>query len=140
MVYSNLFKTLETKGLTNQALVDIAKLSYGTVFKIHEGLNVPMGVIEKICNSIDCSPSDVFEYINLPEITRDNSNHEHYKQDIYQCDKKGNIIQRFHGPRDAGRKLGKQHSAISECLNGNRKTAYGSIWKYAAEVCHQNAL
>ena len=39
-------------------------------------------------------------------------------------------IESFKSVSAAGKSLGKSHTAISECVNGNRKIAYGFKWKY----------
>ena len=54
---------------------------------------------------------------------------------ILMYDKKGNFIKRFECIHDANEYLGKGKycSAISMCLTGRRKTAYGYIFRYAEE-------
>jgi group I intron endonuclease len=49
---------------------------------------------------------------------------------VLQYDKQGNFIKIWECGFDAARFLGKPNSAISECCNGKRKTAYGYIWRF----------
>jgi transcriptional regulator with XRE-family HTH domain len=53
------------------------------------------------------------------------------KQPIYQYDLDGKFIAEHKTTRAASRAIGKgeNSSAIVRCLNGNRKTAYGFVWK-----------
>ncbi len=50
---------------------------------------------------------------------------------VQQCDLNGNVIQEFISASEAERTIsGKFTGAISHCLNGKTKTAYGYIWKF----------
>lgn len=51
---------------------------------------------------------------------------------IYKTDLHGNIIAEYYGANEAIRQLGYGcASHIGECCRGERKTAYGFMWKYA---------
>lgn len=51
-------------------------------------------------------------------------------KEIYQCDEKGNIIQKWDSIAEASRALNCQRSCILRCLSGSRKTFRKYIWKY----------
>lgn len=52
---------------------------------------------------------------------------------IYQFDKSGNFICEWDSASSAASFLNKSPSAISECCNGKRKSAYNYIWKFQKE-------
>ena len=60
-------------------------------------------------------------------ITQRNS-HPRRKQ-VYQFNKKGELIAVFQSTREAERSTNICHNNISQCVNGQRKTAGGFIWK-----------
>ncbi len=49
---------------------------------------------------------------------------------ILQYDLDGNLIKRWDSIADANRYFGRGHSAISLCLTGRKRTAYGFKWEY----------
>lgn len=49
---------------------------------------------------------------------------------IQQLDMNGNLIAEHHGAREVERKFGYKFSGINRAARGERKTAYGYIWKY----------
>jgi len=51
-------------------------------------------------------------------------------KNIIQYDKQMTFIKEWKSASEAGIVLNKQASAISECCNGKRKSAYGYIWKF----------
>lgn len=59
-----------------------------------------------------------------------NKSRNKLKRAILQFDKKNNFIKEFRGLVDASKKLNGSPSNIWRCLNGQRKTAYGYVWKY----------
>ena len=64
-----------------------------------------------------------------------NEANETKKKSILMYDKEGNFIRKFDSTADVNEYLGKGRycSAISMCLTGRRKTAYGYVFKYAEE-------
>ena len=53
---------------------------------------------------------------------------------VDQIDKvTGEVLRQWDRAMDVERELGYNHSAISQCCNGKKQTAYGYIWKYALE-------
>jgi len=49
---------------------------------------------------------------------------------ILQYDLEGNFIKEWVNAVEAGKSLNKSSSAINECCNEKRKTAYKYVWKY----------
>jgi group I intron endonuclease len=49
---------------------------------------------------------------------------------VLQYELKGNFIKEWPNATEAGKSLNKQNSAISECCNKKRKSAYGYLWKF----------
>lgn len=56
---------------------------------------------------------------------------------VAQYDLDGNYIQSFESISDAERKTGCNNSKICACCKGNRKQAYGYIWKYKGDVINE---
>lgn len=50
---------------------------------------------------------------------------------INQYDKQGKLIKTWENSRNIFLETGMSNWSISECCRGNRKTAYGFIWRYA---------
>lgn len=65
----------------------------------------------------------------------DNKSGEAHKKPILMLDKEGNFIRYFECVKDTDEFFGKKDasSAVSKCLKGRRKTAYGYVFKYANE-------
>ena len=49
---------------------------------------------------------------------------------ILQYDLQNNFIKEWSSATEAGKFLNKKNSAISECCNNKRKSAYNFIWKF----------
>lgn len=64
-----------------------------------------------------------------------NKSGEAHKKPISMFDKEGNFIRYFECVKDTDEFFGKKDasSAVSACLTGRRKTAYGYVFKYADE-------
>lgn len=63
-------------------------------------------------------------------------NHRNLKMEVYQLDKKTNvIIAQFESTRDAARSLGdeRKNAHIRECCRGLRKSAYGYKWSFVSD-------
>ena len=60
--YVGLWKLLLEKGLQKQDLVEQVGLSSATVAKMGKGEPVSNKVLEKICNFLGCSVSDIISY------------------------------------------------------------------------------
>lgn len=59
-------------------------------------------------------------------------NEDHYRSiPVLQYDKNNNFINEFPSISEAVRQLGfSNHSNIGKCMNGERQSAYGFIWKF----------
>jgi heat shock protein HspQ len=62
---------------------------------------------------------------------QENMQNKDYVRHILQMDKFGNVINEFKSVRDAARKLLINGGNLNECVNGNRKSAGGFLFKYA---------
>lgn len=49
---------------------------------------------------------------------------------VLQYSLDGVFVAEYFSATEAGRKTGFRQSGISECCNGNQKTAYGYVWRY----------
>jgi len=106
-----------------------AKLSTDMLATIGNNETLPLMIIEKIAKVLSCQPKDVVKMPDSPIP---------FKTTIFDkatavimCDLRGNEIRRFDSINEAARFLGKPPGAISRCLNGKGKKAYGYRWKRA---------
>lgn len=56
-----------------------------------------------------------------------------FKIPVCQFDKQNNFITEFPSATEAGLSLNKKSSAISECCNKKRKSAYGYVWMFKSD-------
>ena len=61
--YKRLFKKLIDLGMTNNELMEKAKVSKSTFYKMKNGQNVTTDVLLRICNALDCDIEDIMECI-----------------------------------------------------------------------------
>lgn len=61
--YKRLFKKLIDLDMTNNELMEKAKVSKSTFYKIKNGQNVTTDVLLRICNALDCDIEDIMECI-----------------------------------------------------------------------------
>lgn len=59
--YRPLWETMEQKGITQYYLLK-SGIDNKTLDNLKKGKNVTLLTIEKLCNIIDCSPNDIFEF------------------------------------------------------------------------------
>lgn len=62
--YKKLFKRLIDIEMKNTELMDKAKVSRSTFYKIKNGENVTTDVLLRICNVLECDISEIVECIN----------------------------------------------------------------------------
>ena len=62
--YKKLFKKLIDIEMKNTELMDKAKVSKSTFYKIKNGENVTTDVLLRICNVLECDISDIVECVN----------------------------------------------------------------------------
>ena len=62
--YKKLFKKLIDIEMKSTELMDIAKVSKSTFYKIKNGENVTTDVLLRICNVLGCDISEIVECVN----------------------------------------------------------------------------
>ncbi|HER2530272.1 TPA: helix-turn-helix domain-containing protein [Streptococcus pyogenes] len=62
--YKKLFKKLIDKDMKNTELMNKAKVSKSTFYKIKNGDNVTTDVLLRICNVLECDISEIVECVN----------------------------------------------------------------------------
>ena len=62
--YKRLFKKLIDLDMTNNELMERAKVSKSTFYKIKNGDNVTTDVLLRICNVLECDISEIVECVN----------------------------------------------------------------------------
>ena len=62
--YKKLFKMLIDVEMKNTELMDKAKISKSTFYKIKSGENVTTDVLLRICDVLECDISDIVECVN----------------------------------------------------------------------------
>ena len=63
--YKRLFKKLIDLDMTNNELMEKAKVSKSTFFKIKNGQNVTTDVLLRICNALDCDIEEIVECVEI---------------------------------------------------------------------------
>ncbi|WP_257244392.1 helix-turn-helix transcriptional regulator [Anaerococcus sp. HMSC075B03] len=63
--YKRLFKKLIDLDMTNNELMEKAKVSKNTFYKIKNGQNVTTDVLLRICSALDCDIKEIFECVNI---------------------------------------------------------------------------
>lgn len=63
--YKRLFKKLIDLDMTNNELMERAKVSKSTFYKMKNGQNVTTDVLLRICNALDCDVEEIVECIRI---------------------------------------------------------------------------
>ena len=63
--YKRLFKILIDLDMTNNELMEKAKVSKSTFYKMKNGQNVTTDVLLRICNALDCDIEEIVECIRI---------------------------------------------------------------------------
>ncbi|MCR8698967.1 XRE family transcriptional regulator [Campylobacter ureolyticus] len=63
--YKRLFKKLIDLDMTNNELMEKAKVSKSTFYKMKNGQNVTTDVLLRICNALDCDIKEIVECVNI---------------------------------------------------------------------------
>ena len=66
--YKRLFKKLIDLDMTNNELMEKAKVSKSTFYKMKNGQNVTTDVLLRICNVLECNIEDIIEINDIKEI------------------------------------------------------------------------
>ena len=59
--YKRLFKKLIDLDMTNNDLMEKAKVSKSTFYKMKNGQNITTDVLLRICNTLDCDIEEILE-------------------------------------------------------------------------------
>ena len=62
--YKKLFKKLIDIDMTNASLMEKAKISKSTFYKMKNGENITTDVLLRICDVLKCEVSDIVECVN----------------------------------------------------------------------------
>ncbi|MDI6415370.1 helix-turn-helix transcriptional regulator [Solobacterium moorei] len=65
--YKKLFKKLIDLDMTNNELMEKAKVSKSTFYKIKNGQNVTTDVLLRICNALNCNIEEIVEISDIKE-------------------------------------------------------------------------
>ena len=65
--YKRLFKKLIDLDMTNNELMEKAKVSKSTFYKIKNGQNVTTDVLLRICNALNCNIEEIVEISDIKE-------------------------------------------------------------------------
>lgn len=63
--YKRLFKKLIDLDMTNNELMERAKVSKSTFYKMKNGKNVTTDVLLRICNALDCDIEEIVECMKI---------------------------------------------------------------------------
>ena len=66
--YKRLFKKLIDLDMTNNELMEKAKVSKSTFYKMKNGQNVTTDVLLRICDALDCNIEDIIEINDIKEV------------------------------------------------------------------------
>lgn len=65
--YKRLFKKLIDLDMTNNELMEKAKVSKSTFYKIKNGENVTTDVLLRICDVLECDISEIVECVSIED-------------------------------------------------------------------------
>lgn len=65
--YKKLFKKLIDVEMKNTELMDKAKISKSTFYKIKNGENITTDVLLRICNVLECDISEIVECVEVKD-------------------------------------------------------------------------
>lgn len=65
--YKKMFKKLIDLEMKNTELMDKAKISKSTFYKIKNGENVTTDILLRICDTLDCDISEIVECVDIKQ-------------------------------------------------------------------------
>ena len=65
--YKKLFKMLIDIDMTNAELMEKAKISKSTFYKMKNGENITTDVLLRVCDVLECDVSDIMECVNIKD-------------------------------------------------------------------------
>lgn len=131
MDYIKMFEYMKQNEFTVKDLREKAKLSYEEIYMLLTGEAITEQSAQKIYNAFDCQFKDIFDS-NIELRSVNNAHSKKTAIGMYTMD--GKEIARFDGIREAARTIGRESSAIVQCVNEKRKSAYGFVWRKTGEV------
>ena len=72
--YNRLFKLMIDKGIKKTELAKMADISQTTLAKLSKNQYVPMDVLVKTCDSLDCTFDEIIELVKVDEKDTNNTN------------------------------------------------------------------
>ena len=66
--YKKVFKKIIDLDMTNNELMEKAKVSKSTFYKMKNGQNVTTNFLLRICNALDCDIEDITECVNIEDV------------------------------------------------------------------------
>lgn len=64
IIYDNLWKTMELKGISQYALIKKHHISPGQITRLKRNESVSTHTIDIFCKILDCTVSDIMEYVD----------------------------------------------------------------------------
>lgn len=61
--YDPFYRTMKEKGITEYQLIFKSGISPGTLQRMRHGKNITLKTLDTLCLVLDCSISDVIEYV-----------------------------------------------------------------------------
>ena len=63
IIYDNLWKTMQEKGITQYALIKKYKISPAQITRLKRNESVSTHTIDIFCEILDCEVSDIMQYV-----------------------------------------------------------------------------
>jgi len=61
--YRPLWQTMQNKNITQYSILKLG-IDNKTLYRLKRNKNVTLLTIEKLCKLLDCSPNDIFEFVD----------------------------------------------------------------------------
>ena len=65
--YDKLFETMKEKNVSQYRLIHEYSMSCGQLDRLRKNPNVSTYTLDRLCDILDCSISDIVEYVKEPE-------------------------------------------------------------------------
>ena len=69
ILYERLWKTMESKGITQYALIHKHNVSPGQITRLKRNESVSTNTIDNFCKILHCNVFDIMEYVEDPDNT-----------------------------------------------------------------------
>ena len=69
ILYERLWKTMESKGITQYALIHKHNVSPGQITRLKRNESVSTNTIDNFCKILNCNVFDIMEYVEDPSNT-----------------------------------------------------------------------